>query len=84
MSLDDLLDELGDSARPRVRSSVVPRHPGVVRWETSLDRIGEERDAVGRLVDVILNVLDEPPRSVSAVVSRRSARVQEVGDQAVL
>ena len=82
--LEDLLDELGDSARPRVRPRVVPLDPRLVHREASLDRVRQDLDSIRALVDVVLDVLNEPPRSVSAVVPRRAARVEQVRDETVL
>jgi len=72
MSLKDLLNELGDGALPSVGSIVVPSDPLLVLREPPLDRVREESDSIGSLVDVVLDVLDVPPRSVSAVVPRSS------------
>jgi hypothetical protein len=84
MSLNDLLDDLSDRARPRVRLGRVPLDPGVVLGEPSFDRVVEDSEAVRRLGDVVLDVLDEPPGSVSAVVPGRPARVEEVRDKTML
>lgn len=84
MSLNDLLDDLSDRARPRVSFGRVPFDPGVVLRESTLDRVRQDGEAVGRLRNVVLDVFDKPPRTVSAVVSRSSAGVEEVRDETVL
>lgn len=72
MPLKDLLNELCDGALPSVGSLVVPSDPLLVLREPPLDRIREDGDSIGSLVDVVLDVLDVPPRSVSTVVPRSS------------
>lgn len=61
VSLQNLLDQLGNAALIFESPRVVPCNPSVVGRESSLDLVLQQSQSVGTHFGVILNVLNEPP-----------------------
>jgi hypothetical protein len=83
MSLNNLLNQIGNSTLILESTRVIPFNPTVIRRESTLDGILQDGETVGAHFSVILDILDEPPRTISTVVSGVSGRVEQIGDKTV-
>ena len=84
VALQDLLHDLRDRARVRVRARVVPRHPDITAREAAPDGLAEYGQPVRCARRVVLDILEHPPGRVARVVPRVAQGVEEVRDEAVL
>jgi hypothetical protein len=84
MSLNNLLNQIGNSTLILESTRMIPFNPTVICRESTLDGILQDGESVRTHFSVILDILDEPPRTISTIVSWVSGRVEQVGDQTVL
>jgi hypothetical protein len=84
MPLNNLLNQIGNSTLILESTRMIPFNPTVIRRESTLDAILQDGETVGAHFSVILNILNEPPWTISTVVSWVSGRVEQVGDKTVL
>ena len=85
VALKTFLNNIGNAAGLGVGALVVPSEPLVVVWqETTLHSLLEDGFTVGDQAAVVLDVLQEEPDGISAVVTRELARSEQVGDHTVL
>lgn len=75
VTLKDLLNDVGDGSLGSVSSRVVVRNPSIVERESTFASVLEEVESVRCHLDVVLDVLQHEPRTVTRVVSRSSTRV---------
>jgi hypothetical protein len=84
MSLNNLLNQIGNSRLILESTRVIPFNPSIIRRESTLDGILQDGETVRTHFSVILDILNEPPWTISTIVSRVSGRVEQVGDKTVL
>jgi len=84
MSLNNFLNQIGNSTLILESTRVIPFHPTVIRRESTLDGVLQDGETIWTHFSVILDILDEPPWTISTVVSWVAGRVEQVGDQTVL